>query len=89
MTKKQEQRLNLQIVEEYGGDDGTRTRGLCRDGAGMSSTLNNLQGLLGTAKYLILPSSRTDLGLAVGFKTNSSRPLYEDAAELGVCEHLS
>jgi hypothetical protein len=47
VTKKQEQRLNLQIVEEYGGDDGMRTRGLCRDGAGMSSTLNNLQGCWG------------------------------------------
>jgi hypothetical protein len=48
-----------------------------------------LTRLLGTAKYLTIQSSRTDLGLAVGFKTNSSRPLYEDAAELGVCEHLS
>jgi hypothetical protein len=25
--------IPVQVVEEYGGDDGTRTRGLCRDRA--------------------------------------------------------
>ena len=38
-----------------GGDDGTRTRGLCRDSAAMTSTYNNLQGRQGlpsTCKYV-------------------------------------
>jgi len=34
-------------LTEYGGDDETRTRDLCRDRARMSSTHNNLQGCWG------------------------------------------
>jgi len=45
VTKKQEQRLNLQIVEEYGGDDGTRTRGLFRLTAEVVELLNALFGV--------------------------------------------
>jgi hypothetical protein len=47
--------LRLQVLEKNGGDDGTRTRGLCRDSLariGFTTTYNNA----GTAK---IPASRT------------------------------
>jgi hypothetical protein len=43
-----------QVFEKNGGDDGTRTRGLCRDRAEITSTYNNLQGCWGlpsTCRY--------------------------------------
>ena len=36
-----------QVIEKNGGDDGTRTRDLCRDRVGTTSTSNNLQGCWG------------------------------------------
>jgi hypothetical protein len=56
------------LTYRYGRPVGTRTPDLYRVNAGISSTHNNLQGPLGTAKYLIIPSSRTHLGLAIGLK---------------------
>jgi hypothetical protein len=44
----------VQVLEKNGGYDGTRTRDLCRDRVGTSSTSSNLQGCLGlpsTCKY--------------------------------------
>jgi len=43
---------SLQVLERNGGDDGTRTRGLCRDRA---ETTNNLLDFNGTdSPFLIL-----------------------------------
>jgi hypothetical protein len=52
------------VIEKNGGDDGTRTRGLCRDGH--NKYLQQLTRLLGTAKYLQVRVSRLNLGLEIG-----------------------
>ena len=62
------------MIENDGRPVGTRTPDLYRVKAGISSTHNNIQGLLGTAKYLIIPGSRTHLGLAFGLR-NATLPV--------------
>jgi hypothetical protein len=57
-----------------GGDDETRTRDLCRDRDIKYS--QQLTRLLGAAKYVIVPRSRTNLGLAFGLKIELSRTLF-------------
>jgi hypothetical protein len=47
--EQQEQRPNLQIVDEYGGDDETRTRDLCRDSGPMIGFTTTYKAA-GTAK---------------------------------------
>ena len=41
----------LQVPERNGGDDGTRTRGLCRDSERLTSSFNNLESTDGTVSH--------------------------------------
>ena len=43
---------SFQLTEKYGGDDGTRTRGLCRDRA---ETTYNLLDFNGTDSPFLIP----------------------------------
>jgi hypothetical protein len=45
----------LQTIQRNGGDDGTRTRGLCRDRAGLSSTFNDIEEYGRHCKSLEVP----------------------------------
>jgi hypothetical protein len=47
---------SLQVLERIGGDDGTRTRGLCRDSEKLTSIFNNLEstdGIVSHWKYTV------------------------------------
>ena len=48
--RKSESR-RLQSIEKYGGDDGTRTRDLCRDSEKLTSTFNEFESTDGNASH--------------------------------------
>jgi hypothetical protein len=53
------------------GPCGLEPADLVRVNAGISSAHDNFNGCWGTAKYLIIPRSRTYLGLAFGLKNET------------------
>jgi hypothetical protein len=51
----------LQVLERNGGDDGTRTRGLCRDSEKLTSIFNDFESTDGNASHWKYVVSRTNV----------------------------